>query len=147
LKLSLILVPSMRHSPLGAQHSVSRAFILIPFFTDEVSLYTSSDSFKSSATMFLRLTKQFISPFFAFFLTLCISGQLTVYIMIKRHLVLPNTDDHINEGDSTTTNAEAAEPSSNHIQQNCPMISHGRCHHPTDITPKMLSLQKKQLRH
>ena len=61
--------------------------------------------------------------FFAFFLILCLSGQITVFLMIKKHLVATTNVGSTNGCNDTTTNA-SAESTPRDIQQNS--------HHSTD---------------
>jgi len=64
--------------------------------------------------------------FIVFFLILVISGQLTLYKMIKKHLELPGTDqDQNTNGSMNTTNAIEGEAAStsNIIQQDVPITA------------------------
>jgi len=65
--------------------------------------------------------------FIAVFLMLCLSGQLTLYKMIKKHLEVPGTNDDqcINGGiNTTTTNAiEGVVASTSNIQQDFPITA------------------------
>jgi len=98
------------------------AFVLLLFLMKSHYIFGLTEV---KCTVVHPLDRTIYFVFIVFFLILVISGQLTLYKMIKTHLEIPGTneDQNTNGSVNTTTNSEGEAGAASNIQQDVPITA------------------------